>query len=105
MDDILHILFATNYSATAVLSQEVQRESQHASAQSVHSVVHSSHAQQGASSAAFSELLQHAHEAAANIAAAIAIDINTFFIIRFILRVKHFGFRKLRYLIGKIKDK
>ena len=104
MDDILHILFATNYSATAVLSQEVQRESQHASAQSVHSV-HSSHAQHGASSAAFSELLQHAHEAAANIAAAIAIDINTFFIIRFILRVKHFGSRKLRYLIGKIKDK
>jgi len=101
MDDILHILFATNYSATAVLSQEVQRESQHASAQSVHS----SHAQHGASSAAFSELLQHAHEAAANIAAAIAIDINTFFIIRFILRVKHFGSRKLRYLIGKIKDK
>jgi hypothetical protein len=42
-------------------------------AQSAHSVA--------AHSPAFSELLLHAHEAAANIAAATANDINTFFIV------------------------
>jgi hypothetical protein len=44
----------------------------------------------GAASA-FSELLQHAHEAIANIAATTASDINTFFIIKSGLRVKHYS--------------
>jgi hypothetical protein len=55
--------------------------------------------QHGHSSAAFSELLQQAQDATANTAAATAIIINTFFIIRFILRVKHLGGRKSRNII------
>jgi hypothetical protein len=67
-----------------VLSQDAQRVSPHPPAQSAHEPEQAA----GISSVAVSELLQHAHEAAANIAAAIAIAINTFFIIRSILIVK-----------------
>ena len=70
-------LWKINYSQTAVLSQEAQRVSPQPSAQSAQEPEQVS----AGASAAFSELLQHAHEAAANIAAAIAIAINTFFII------------------------
>jgi hypothetical protein len=56
--------------------------------------------QQEHSSVAFSELLQQAQDATANTAAATAIIINTFFIIRFILRVKHLGRRKSRNIIS-----
>ena len=70
-------LMENHYSQTAVLSQEAQRVSPQPSAQSAQEPEQVS----AGASAAFSELLQHAHEAAANIAAAIAIAINTFFII------------------------
>jgi len=60
-----------SHAAHAVLSQQVFVESQDPQ----HSVF-------SAASAAFSELLQHAHEATANIAATTATDIKIFFIVR-----------------------
>lgn len=83
-----------NYSAflqsTHVLSQAAHLVlsqhslAQHESAFSQHSV----HSVQSAHSAAFSVLLLQAHEAAANIAAATAKDINTFFMVTKIKLVK-----------------
>ena len=68
-----------NYSATAVLSHEAQSDVlSHPPAQSAHEPEQVSST--GAASA-FSELLQQAQEATANMPAAIAKVINTFFII------------------------
>ena len=73
----------SDYSATVQVVESAQSPQpaaeQHPADWSVHPPQHPAAA--GASSAAFSELLQHAHEAAPNIAAASAMIINVFFIV------------------------
>lgn len=76
--------YSACWQLAAVLSQAAQSSSVQPSTQSAQLPE-----QPPATSSAGCELLLQAHEAAANIAATIAIDINTFFIIRFILGVNN----------------
>ncbi len=85
--------------STFVLSQVAhfvlsQHSVLHVSALQASAFVHPSHSVHSVHSVAASELLLHAHEAAANIAAAIANDINTFFIVTKIKLFLNTLFRK-----------